>query len=70
MTSGPNHTAADADEALRRLQRDPAAVAYGDHLRRKGAIPAATPEPVMTPYDEVRAGEFEVRRAMLMRFAS
>ncbi len=32
------HTAADAERAARVLQRDPAAQAYGDHLRRKGLL--------------------------------
>ena len=31
-------TAADAERAARVLQRDPAAQAYGDHLRRKGLL--------------------------------
>lgn len=71
MTARPDFTPADADRALRhaqRLQRDPAAQAYGDHLRRQGCIgrPAATPLPVETPFDEARAGEFEVRRSMAM----
>lgn len=71
MTARPDFTPADADRALRhaqRLQRDPAAQAYGDHLRRQGIIghPAATPLPAETPYDEARAGEFEVRRSMAM----
>lgn len=74
MTARPNFTPADADRALRhaqRLQRDPAAQAYGDQLRRQGVIgkPAATPLPAETPYDEARAGEFEVRRSMAMRNA-
>ena len=29
---------ADAVRAVRALQRDPAAKAYGDHLRRKGLL--------------------------------
>lgn len=71
MTARPDFTPSDADRALRqaqRLQRDPAAQAYGDHLRRQGVIgkPAATPLPAETPYDEARAGEFEVRRSMAM----
>ncbi|MET3483132.1 hypothetical protein [Methylobacterium sp. 1973] len=73
MTGRPDYTSAEAERDLRqmqRLQRDPAAQAYGDHLRRKGTLPAATPTPVLSPYDEVAAGEFEVRRALAMRFAS
>jgi len=71
MRTGAEFTTADADRALRhaqRLQRDPAAQAYGDYLRRQGVIgkPAATPLPAETPYDEARAGEFEVRRSMAM----
>ena len=31
-------TSADAERATRVLQRDPAAQAYGDHLRRKGIL--------------------------------
>lgn len=31
-------TAADAERAVRDLQRDPAAVGYGAYLRRKGLI--------------------------------
>lgn len=31
-------TVADADRAVRALQRDPAAKGYGDHLRRKGLL--------------------------------
>ena len=38
MTSRPNFTLADADRVTRALQRDPAAKAYGDHLRRKGLL--------------------------------
>ena len=71
MTARPDFTPADADRALRhaqRLQRDPAAQAYGDHLRRHGLLGPAR-LPVETPYDEARAGEFEVRRAMAMRNA-
>lgn len=69
MRTGAEFTAADAERALRhaqRLQRDPAAQAYGDHLRRKGLIPAPVRLPAETPYDEARAGEFEVRRSMAM----
>lgn len=72
MTARPDFTAADAERALchsQRLQRDPAAQAYGDHLRRKGLIPALVRLPAETPYDEARAGEFEVRRSMAMRNA-
>jgi hypothetical protein len=74
LTARPDFTPADADRALRhaqRLQRDPAAQAYGDQLRRQGVIgkPAATPLPAESPYDEARAGEFEVRRSMAMRNA-
>ena len=71
MTARPDFTAADAERSLRhaqRLQRDPAAQAYGDHLRRSGLIGPAR-LPVETPYDEARAGEFEVRRSMAMRIA-
>ena len=50
-------------------KRDPAAQAYGDHLRRQGLIPAPVQLSVETPYDEARAGEFEVRRSMAMRNA-
>ena len=32
------HTAADAERWVRAMQRDPAAKAYGDHLRRKGFL--------------------------------
>ncbi|MBN4095632.1 hypothetical protein [Methylobacterium sp. OT2] len=69
MTARPDFTPADADRALRhaqRLQRDPAAQAYGDHLRRQGLIPAPVRLPVETPFGEARAGEFEVRRSMAM----
>ncbi|MDE3749410.1 hypothetical protein [Methylobacterium radiotolerans] len=69
MRTGAEFTAADADRALRhaqRLQRDPAAQAYGDHLRRQGLIPAPVQLPAETPFDEARAGEFEVRRSMAM----
>jgi hypothetical protein len=69
VTARPDFTPADADRALRhaqRLQRDPAAQAYGDHLRRKGLIPAPIQLPAETPFDEARAGEFEVRRSMAM----
>ncbi|MEE7449405.1 hypothetical protein MRF4_17210 [Methylobacterium radiotolerans] len=72
MTARPDFTPADADRALRhaqRLQRDPAAQAYGDHLRAKGLIPARIRLPAETPYDEAKAGEFEVRRSMAMRNA-
>ncbi|MFF9549396.1 hypothetical protein [Methylobacterium fujisawaense] len=74
MTARPDFTAADAERALRhaqRLQRDPAAQAYGDHLRRQGIIgkPVATPLPDDSPYDEAKAGEFEVRRSTAMRNA-
>jgi len=72
VTARPDFTPADADRALRhaqRLQRDPAAQAYGDHLRRQGLIPAPVRLPAETPYDEARAGEFEVRRSMAMRNA-
>lgn len=64
------HTAADAERALRHLQRDPAVSAYGAHLRRQGVIglPAATPLPVSTPAAETADGEREVRRALLHRF--
>ncbi|MEG9528382.1 MAG: hypothetical protein MIL41_21875 [Hyphomicrobiales bacterium] len=71
MTARPDFTAADAERALRhaqRVQRDPAAQAYGDHLRRSGLLGPAR-LPVETPYDEARAGEFEVRRSMAMRNA-
>ncbi|WP_449411404.1 hypothetical protein [Methylobacterium komagatae] len=33
------HTAADAERWVRAMQRDPAAKAYGDHLRRQGLLP-------------------------------
>lgn len=69
MRAGTEHTAADAAESLRRLQRDPAAQAYGDHLRRKGQLGGPARLPDESPYDEARAGEFEVRRAMAMRNA-
>ncbi|MGU3467578.1 hypothetical protein ACLBXO_22280 [Methylobacterium sp. C33D] len=72
MTARPDFTPADADRALRhaqRLQRDPAAQAYGDHLRRQGLIPALVQLSAETPYDEAKAGEFEVRRSMAMRNA-
>ncbi|MFB0490204.1 hypothetical protein ABIE45_002790 [Methylobacterium sp. OAE515] len=69
MTARPDFTAADAERALRhaqRLQRDPAAQAYGDSLRRQGLLCQPTPLPAESPYDEARAGEFEVRRSMAM----
>jgi len=72
MRTGAEHTAADAEQALRhaqRLQRDPAAQAYGDDLRRRGFLRQPTPLPAESPYDEARAGEFEVRRSMAMRNA-
>lgn len=72
MTARPDFTPADADRVLRhaqRLQRDPAAQAYGDHLRRQGLIPAPVQLSAETPFDEARAGEFEVRRSMAMRNA-
>ncbi|AYO85342.1 hypothetical protein [Methylobacterium brachiatum] len=69
MRTGAEHTAADADRALRHAQRDPAAQAYGDHLRRKGQLGGPARLPDESPYDEARAGEFEVRRAMALRNA-
>jgi hypothetical protein len=72
VTGRPDFTAADAERDLRhtqRLQRDPAAQAYGDHLRRNGFLRCLGPISVDTPYDEARAGEFEVRRSMAMRNA-
>ncbi len=72
MTARPDFTPADADRALRhaqRLQRDPAAQAYGDDLRRRGFLRQPAPLPAESPYDEARAGEFEVRRSMAMRNA-
>lgn len=59
------HTAADAERALRTMQRDPAAAGYGAHLRRKGLIgvPTATPLPVSTPGAEAADAEREWRRA-------
>ncbi|MGV7034861.1 hypothetical protein [Methylobacterium symbioticum] len=64
------HTASDAERALRAMQRDPAAVGYGAHLRRKGIIgmPAATPLPVSTPGAETADAERDLRRAMAQRF--
>jgi hypothetical protein len=61
------HTAADAERALRAMQRDPAAVGYGAHLRRKGIIgmPAPMPLPLSTPADETADAEREWRRAYL-----
>jgi len=38
VSARPDFTAADAERATRALQRDPAAQAYGDHLRRKGIL--------------------------------
>lgn len=59
------------DEAVRLGRIDPAASAYGDHLRRKGVLPAvppATPVLVTTPADEVAMSAIDVRRAVLARF--
>ncbi len=61
------HTAADAERAVRALQRDPAAQAYGDHLRRTGVI-GIVPLPRETPTSEVSDAEREMRRAMAQRF--
>ena len=61
------HTAADAERALRVLQRDPAAQAYGDFLRRSGVI-GPVPLPPETPASEVISAERELRRAMAQRF--
>ena len=61
------HTAADAERAARTLQRDPAAEAYGDFLRRSGAI-GPVPLPRGTPAAEVVDAEREMRRAMAQRF--
>lgn len=71
-------------EAISLGRTDPAAVAYGAHLRDPGAIhreaervrtlmapcrlPAATPVLVTTPADEVTADPAELRRAVLTRF--
>lgn len=55
-------------EEVRLGRIDPAASAYGDHLRRKGVLPPATPVLVTTPRDEVAADAAEVRRAVLARF--
>ena len=41
MRTGVEHTAADAERALRALQRDPAAVGYALWLRAKGLLPPA-----------------------------
>lgn len=60
-------TAADADRAVRTMQRDPAAQAYGDFLRRSGVIGPA-PLPPETPAAEVIAAERELRRAIAQRF--
>ena len=60
-------TAADAERATRALQRDPAAQAYGDFLRRSGVIGPA-PLPPEAPSSEVAAAEREVRRALAQRF--
>ncbi len=69
MTARPDFTAADAERALRHAQRDPAAQAYGDHMRRKGQLGGPARLPDESPYDEAKAGEFEVRRSMAMRNA-
>jgi len=60
------HTAADAERAVRALQRDPAAKGYGDYLRRTGAI-GPVPLPRETPASEVSDAEREMRRAMAQR---
>lgn len=80
MTASPISLA----EAISLGRIDPAASAYGAHLRDPGAIrrevdrvralmkdcglPAATPVLVTTPADDVDADAAEVRRAVLARF--
>ena len=68
MTARPDYTAADAERDARAMRRGPAAAAYGDHLRRRGAIPAAVPVAIVSPADEVAAGSAEVRRAMMQGY--
>ena len=65
MTGRP----APDERTVRLNQRDPAMEGYADHLRRRGYLQGPARLPVETPYDEARAGEFEVRRAMAMRNA-
>lgn len=67
MTARLDFTAADAERAARALQRDPAAQAYGDFLRRSGVI-GPTPVPAEATGTEVAAAEREVRRAIAQRF--
>ena len=59
------------DEAVSLGRIDPAASAYGAHLRRKGILRPA-PEPVAlldtTPRDEASAVLAEVARDVLTRF--
>ena len=43
--TGREHTAADAARALREIQFDPAASAYGDWLRRRKAGEPTVPKP-------------------------
>lgn len=64
-TARSDYTAADAERDRRAMARCPAASAYGDHLRRAGALPAASPVPILSPSDEVATGERELRRAMI-----
>ena len=61
------------DEAIRLGRIDPAASAYGAHLRRKGILrPMPKPEPVAlldsTPRDETAAALAEVAHEVLTRF--
>lgn len=68
MTARP---ASSYEEAVRLGCLDPAASAYGAHLRRKGVL-RAQPEPVAlldtTPRDEASAVLAEVARDVLTRF--
>ena len=81
MTASPMSRA----EAVALGRTDPAASAYGAHMRDPGAIrreaervrilmdacrlPAATPVLVTTPADDVAADAVELRRLALSRFS-
>lgn len=67
------HRPVTRDEAIRLGRIDPAASAYGAHLRRKGILRSMPkPEPVAlldsTPRDETAAALAEVAHEVLTRF--